>query len=97
MSKSTLRQFVDLISEAVDVIEDAYASAGVQFPSLDASFDPNQTSSALLFRPDIAKQAAIIVCAAEELSISVRPSQAVLLETGLGVSGVTTLTLFPIT
>lgn len=85
-TKSTLRLLATLISDAVDQIESDYSSAGLEFPSLDDPFDPTQASNNLLFSSKISQQAAIIVGAAEQLSVTVRPPQNVIFETAFGVS-----------
>lgn len=85
---SSLRKLLAAISESIERIEDAYAGAGVEFPSLDAPFDPTQLSSTLLFRPDIVHEATVILGATEQLATAVRSPQTFVLETAFGVSRV---------
>ena len=80
-----LRLLVDTISSAVTAIDDRFEEAGLDFPSLHDPFDDKHPSTALLFDPDVAANVAVIVCATEQLSVSVRSPTTVLLETSIAV------------
>lgn len=49
--------FIATIAKSVGRIEDAYTGAGVESPSLDATFNPTRLFNTLLFRPDIINEA----------------------------------------
>ncbi|KAI5825917.1 S-adenosyl-L-methionine-dependent methyltransferase [Schizophyllum commune Tattone D] len=57
---SPLRALADSISQAVTVIEDAYAAANLSYPSLTGSFDPASPAETLLMRPDVAQAAQLV-------------------------------------
>jgi hypothetical protein len=84
-SKSPLRILSDLISEAVTHIDEQYTAASLEFPSLDVSFDAEQPASKLMSHPHIAKHVAIIVAATEQLSVSVRSPQRVVIDNSTSV------------
>lgn len=90
---TTLRTLIDILSAAVGKIEDQYAAAGLELPSLNDPFDMSKPGDAMLFSPDVARQASVVVAAAEQLSVTVRPPQFVLLESTLSVSQ--DFTMFP--
>lgn len=85
-TKSPLRTLVDILSDAVNHIESQYAAAGLKMPSLDAAFDSANLACTFLSHPDVIEQASVVVAAAEQLAVSVRPPRMVILENVLAVS-----------
>jgi hypothetical protein len=83
---TTLRTLVDVLSNAVSRIEEHYASVGLDLPAIPEPFDITQPSNATLFDQNIAQHASIVVAAAEQLSVFVRPPQFVVIESALSVS-----------
>jgi hypothetical protein len=79
-AKSPLRVLSDLISEAVTLIDEQYTAASLEFPPLDDFFNPEHPASKLLSHPSVTKHVAIIVAAAEQLSVSVRTPQGVVFD-----------------
>ena len=69
---SPLRALVETLSQAVTVIDEAFAAARQPYPSLAAPFDPASPSEALFQRLDVAKAAKTIQLATSALSASVR-------------------------
>lgn len=71
-SPSPLKQLSNLISASVDQIELHYKSNGnLQYPSLDAPFDPTSPSEVLSMDPAVIPAAMIIVSACAQLSATV--------------------------
>lgn len=87
-SKSPLRTLVEILSGAVNRIESQYEAAGLEMPSLDTPFDSVNLASTLLSHPDVIAQASLVVAAAEQLAVAVRPPRMVILENILAVSSI---------
>lgn len=76
---SPLRRLVNILSDAVTRIDEKYASANLEFPSLDKSFDEKDPACLLLSGPDVVPHSSVIVAAAAQLIASARhPAQAIL-------------------
>ena len=76
---SPLRHLVNILSDAVTQIDEKYASANLEFPSLSKPFNQKDPAWLLLSDPDIAPLSSVIVAAADQLIVSARhPLQAVL-------------------
>ena len=76
---SPLRHLINILSDAVTQVDEKYASANLQFPSLNKPFDQKDPACMLLSDPDIVPLSAVIVAAADQLIVSARhPIQAVL-------------------
>jgi hypothetical protein len=76
---SPLRHLVNVLSDAVDRIDEKYASANLEFPTLDVPFDRKEAAYQMLSDPDVVPLSSVIVAAADQLIVSARhPSQAVL-------------------
>jgi hypothetical protein len=69
---SSLRILVDLISDAVTKIDEEYAAANVEFPSLKDVFDHRDRENVLLSKQSVNEQISIAVAAAEQLVATVR-------------------------
>ena len=66
--RSNLHTLIDILPDAAGCIEDQYASAGLELPSLD-EFDPSKPANFILFDPILAQQASVVVAATEQLSV----------------------------
>ncbi|KAF8510927.1 O-methyltransferase [Hysterangium stoloniferum] len=79
---STLRALSDLISAAVDQIEQRCILESIEFPSLDGLFtlDSEKTRR----EPDIAKAISVIVAAASQLVVTVREPSVTMINTACG-------------
>lgn len=76
---SPLRHLVNILSDAVTRIDEKYASANLEFPTLDKPFDEKNPACLLLSDPDVVPLSSVIVAAADQLIASARhPWQAVL-------------------
>ena len=76
---SPLRRLVNILSDAVTRIDEKYASANLEFPSLGKSFDEKDPTCLLLSDPDVVPHSSVIVAAADQLIASARhPAQAIL-------------------
>lgn len=76
---SPLRHLVNILSEAVARIDEKYASANLEFPTLDKPFDEKESACQMLSDPDVVPLSSVIVAAADQLIVSARhPSQAIL-------------------
>ena len=76
---SPLRHLVNILSDAVTQIDEKYASANLEFPSLSKPFNQKDPAWLLLSDPAIAPLSSVIVAAADQLIVSARhPLQAVL-------------------
>ena len=76
---SPFRHLVNILSDAVTRIDEKYASANLEFPTLDKPFQEEDPGCKLLSDPDIVPLASVIVAAADQLIVSVRPpAQAIL-------------------
>ena len=79
MKISPLRHLANIISDAVAQIDEKYASANLEFPTLDKSFNEKDPACLLLSDPDVLPLSSVIVAAADQLIASARhPMQAVL-------------------
>lgn len=85
-TKSSLRTFVDIISDAVSQIDEIYISAGLSFPTLNETFDLKQPVDALLLSSDVVKNVSLVVSASEQLCLSLRHPGATILELASAVS-----------
>ncbi|KAK0437893.1 O-methyltransferase [Armillaria borealis] len=71
-SPSPFKQLSNLISASVDQIESHYKSnSNLQYPSLDAPFDPTSPSEALSMDPAVIPATMVIVSACAQLSATV--------------------------
>ena len=76
---SPLRHLVNILSDAVTRIDEKYASANLEFPTLDKPFQEKEPACQLLSDPDVVPLVSVIVAAADQLIVSARPPvQAVL-------------------
>lgn len=76
---SPLRHLVNILSDAVARIDQKYASANLEFPTLDKPFQEKDPACQLLSDPDVAHLSSVIVAAADQLIVSARPpAQAVI-------------------
>lgn len=76
---SPLRHLVNILSDAVARIDEKYASADLEFPTIDKPFDEKDPACLLLSRHDVAPLSSVVVAAADQLIASARhPMQAVL-------------------
>lgn len=76
---SPLRHLVNIISDAVTLIDEKYALANLEFPTLDKSLDEQDPARMLLSDPEVVPLSSVIVAAADQLITSARdPVQAVL-------------------
>src|ERR1700753_283865 len=79
MKISPLRHLANIISDAVARIDEKYASANLEFPTLDKSFNEKDPACLLLSDPDVLPLSSVIVAAADQWIASARhPRQAVL-------------------
>ena len=79
MKTSPLRRLVNILSDAVTQIDEKYASAGLEFPTLDEPFNEKNPACLLLSDPNVVPLSSVIVAAADQLIASARhPMQAVL-------------------
>lgn len=67
-SVSILRCLSNIISDAVDNIEQAYENAQLPLPSLDQPFDENDPAEALRRHPAVSAAANNIMAAAAQMS-----------------------------
>ena len=70
---SPLRHLVNILSDAVARIDEKYASANLDFPTLDKPPNEKDTARLLLSDPDVVPLSSIIVAAANQLIVSARP------------------------
>jgi hypothetical protein len=83
---SPLRNLVDILSSAVQAIDDRYAAANLDFPALDEPCDPTSEAEQLLTTdPGVTKAVAHIVAAAGQLSASVEFPALAVVNTALSV------------
>jgi hypothetical protein len=76
---SPLRRLVNILSDAVTKIDEKYASANIEFPSIDKPFDESDPACLLLSDPDVVPHSSVAVAAADQLIASARhPAQAIL-------------------
>lgn len=85
-AKSQLRVLADLISDSVSRIDDIYASARLEFPSLNETFHASKPAEILMLSPDVMYKIKVAVAASEQLSVILRSPAAVAFELGMGVS-----------
>ena len=69
---SPLRHLVDVLSDAVTRIDEKYASAGLEFPTLDKPFNAKNPACLLLSDPDVVPLSSVVVAAADQLIASAR-------------------------
>ncbi|KAJ8501510.1 hypothetical protein ONZ45_g12125 [Pleurotus djamor] len=69
---SPLRQLSNLISESVGQIDAAFEKAGLEYPSLDAPFNPTTASEQLSLSPEAVQASMIIVAACAQLGATVK-------------------------
>lgn len=75
---SPLRHLVNILSDAVARIDEKYASANLEFPTLDKPLNEKDAACVLLSDPDVVPLSSVIVAAANQLIVSARhPLQAV--------------------
>ncbi|KAF9646504.1 O-methyltransferase [Thelephora ganbajun] len=70
---SPLRHLVNILSDTVARIDEKYASANLEFPTLDKPFDGKDPACLLLSDSDVVPLASLIVAAADQLIVSARP------------------------
>ena len=70
---SPLRHLVNILSDAVARIDEKYASADLEFPTLDKTFQEEDPAWRLLSDRDLVPLASIVVAAADQLIVSARP------------------------
>ena len=76
---SPLQRLVNILSNAVTQIDEKYASANLEFPSLDKPFNKEDPACLLLSDPDVVLLSSVVIAAADHLIASARhPMQAVL-------------------
>jgi hypothetical protein len=76
---SPLRHLVNVLSDAVAQIDEKYASANLEFPTLDKPFDQKDSACQMLSDPEVVPLSSVIIAAADQLIVSARhPAQAVL-------------------
>jgi hypothetical protein len=85
MKKSSLRVLADIISDAVDRIDNEYAAAHLDFPSLNELFDPKDPANVFLADAQVIKNTSLVVAAAEQLVATIRPPVIVAGDLGLVV------------
>ena len=75
---SPLRHLANIISDAVARIDEKYASANLEFPTLDKPFNAKDPACILMSDPDVVPLSSVVVAAADQLIASARqPIQAV--------------------
>ena len=76
---SPLRNLVNILSEAVEKVDQEYASANLQFPALDRLYRKDDPAWSLLSNPDVIPFTSVIVAVADQLIASARsPVQTIL-------------------
>ncbi|KAL1745742.1 O-methyltransferase-domain-containing protein [Schizophyllum fasciatum] len=80
----SLRSLADTISQAVTVLEDAFAAAEQPYPSLSAPWSPSSHGEALFHHAEVAQAVNNILFASSALSASVGTPQLRVLRTALG-------------
>lgn len=70
---SPLRNLVNILSDAVTKIDQKYASANLEFPTLGRPFSKEDPAWSLLSSTDVTPLALVIVAAADQLIASARP------------------------
>jgi hypothetical protein len=83
--QNPLRLLAETILTAITSIESQFGAAGLEFPSLNDSFDPTHPTTGLLFHPDVVANTAIVSAAAGQLLATVRPPQVTMMETTISV------------
>ena len=74
-----LRHLVDILSDAVTRIDEKYASANLEFPALDKSFDEKDPACLLLSGQDVVPLSSVVVAAADQsIACARHPMQTVL-------------------
>lgn len=71
-NKSPLRVLSDIISDAVTKVDEQYAAANLEFPSLEETFDPKDPANTLLSNLNVTQNISLVVAAAEQLVASIR-------------------------
>lgn len=69
---SPLRQLVDIISASVAQIDAIFDKAGLEYPSLDAPFDPASLSEQLSMAPEVMQASVLAVAACAQLGAAVK-------------------------
>ncbi len=69
---SPLRQLADIISASVTQIDAVFDKAGVEYPSLDAPFDPTSPSEQLFMAPEVIQASVLAVAACAQLGAAVK-------------------------
>ena len=77
---SPLRHLVNILSDAVTQIDEKYASANLEFPTLDKPFDEKDPACLLLSDPDMVPLSSVVVAAADQLIASARHPMHVLID-----------------
>ncbi|EJD40523.1 O-methyltransferase [Auricularia subglabra TFB-10046 SS5] len=73
MTFSALRQLVGILSSALDALENELKPQGLEFPSLDAPYDPSAPAEAALTSDSAVKAVELIVAASSQLGAAARP------------------------
>ena len=69
---SPLRHLINILSDAVARIDEKFASANLEFPTLNIPFDEKDPACRLLSDPDVVPLSSVIVAAADQLIVSAR-------------------------
>lgn len=83
MTFAALRQLLRVLNDAVDTLEEELKPQGLDFPPLDAPYDPASPVEAALSSEAAMKATELIVAAASQLCAAVRPPGITILETTL--------------
>lgn len=83
---SSLRLLADIISDAVDKIDASFNQANLEYPDLNAPFNPASPSEGASVAPDVIQAAMLVVAACGQLSATVKIPALTLYDTVGGVS-----------
>lgn len=86
---SPLRHLVNILSDAVTQIDEKYASANLEFPTLDKPFNEKDPACLLLSDPDVVPLSSVVVAAADQLIASARHPMQTVLDIAQSVSTLT--------
>ena len=82
---SPLRQLADIISSSVDKIDAHFDNLGLDYPSLDISWDPTSPSELASMSPAVVQASMLIVSACGQLSATVHSPSLTLFDAAAGV------------
>ncbi|KAF9494776.1 hypothetical protein BDN71DRAFT_1507447 [Pleurotus eryngii] len=83
---SPLRQLADIISASVAQIDAAFDESGIDYPSLDAPFNPTSPSEQLSMSPEVIQASMLAVAACAQLGATVKVPALTLYDVVGGVS-----------